>query len=478
MPPTDLLIEPHGRAVLSGKRIGAALAVGALGALGAAALIPSVANADVTPAPGPIAAENANGSDVYAAPPTAETPANGLFGSTKVSAQVLPVEGTFSGTPDLSGVIFTLTADSGPAVSTTCTTTVTGKCFISVSAPNTVLQGNVTYTLVQTSAPAGFFVNDAEVTVGRCLLIGAAVAGQCGPTNGGLSGTTDNQFVFADQGTNRTLRASVTSTVYPLPAVPVTPDSPSFATGLIEGAAFQLRNTATAEGEPLATATSDANGNLTFPGTFAPGTDYYLVQTGAAEGYTPVAGQIPVTVPVPATIAAANTPVVVAIENAPDIAAPLLVADSTTLTLGSPVVVRDVLANDNLYGADSYILSATSIHGAITVDNAPGCVLPEGQCEQVIYYLADPAHLGDDVVTYTVATRGGLSTSTDTITIKAVPVVTPPVVVTPVVVPVATGPILAKTGPQHVNSELAYGGAILALGLGLTVAGARRRNQV
>jgi hypothetical protein len=481
--PTDLLVETERRTALSGKRIGAAVAVGALGALSVAVLTPSVANADVTPASGPIAAENANGNDVYASPQSATDMPNGLFGRSKVTVQVLAVPGSSTGTPSLAGATFTLTAvdpltlvDIPGGLVISCTTAVNGLCYIPVDPNGIAPVGDVKYRLNQTSAPIGFFPNATRVIVGRCLLVATQEYGQCGPVQPGvdipIQGTTDNQFVFANQGMNRTLSATVTSTVYPLAAVPVVPALP-FTTGLIAGATFELRNLGNAGGPPLATSTSDANGNLTFPGTFAPG-DYYLVQTGAAAGYAPVAGQIPVTLPVPDSIAAANTPVVVAVKNAPNIPAPLLVADSTTLTLGSPVVVRDVLANDNLYGADAYILFAKAQHGSINVADAPGCVLPAGQCPQVIRYLADPAYLGADVVTYQVATRGGVSQSTDTVTIVPVPVAAPAVIVaTPVVVPV-----LANTGPQHVTDELAYGGLILAAGLGLTLAGARRRNQV
>ena len=474
MTASDLLVPNSDRSARPGRRIAAAVAVGALGAASVALLMPAPAGAGEVPAPGPVRAEDADGSDVYTAPPTAANPPNGEFGATKVSAEVLPVAGTYSGPANLSGGTFTLTPESGGPALATCTTDISGKCFFFTHG-SFEFKGDQRYVLRQTAAPAGFFLNPTEVLVGRCVDVDAPDANACGPIQTEPDrGTTDNQFTFANVGTARPVAGTVSSTVYPLAGVPGGPGAPDFVSGLIAGATFELR--ATADGPALASATSGADGAFAFPGVFAPG-DYYVVQSGAAAGYVPSA-PIPVSVPAPPNAAAAQAsagmPVQVAVENPPNIAAPLLAPDATTVTIGSPMVVRDVLANDQLYGADAYILAASAVHGSVAVGDAPGCTLPAGQCLQVVRYLADPAYLGIDVVTYSVATRGGLSSSTDTITVVAVPVVTPPTVV-PVAAPAVP---LAKTGAEHAAGGAVYGAGLLLLGAALTAAGARRRARV
>ena len=407
---SDLLVEPLGRSARPGRRIAAAVAVGALGAASVAVLMPAPAGAGEVPAPGPVRAEDADGSDVYTSPPTADNPWDGAFGTTKVSVQVLPVEGTYSGTADLSGAQFTLTPTEDFTVPTqSCTTDESGTCYFDFIGGNAV-SGHQKYLLTQTSAPTGFFVNPTQVVVGRCLM--ASYGGRCGPDRA-FGGTTDNQFQFENPGTARPVAGSVTSTVYPLDAVPSGPGAPDFASGLIAGATFELR--ATVDSPALASATSGTDGSFSFPGVFAPG-NYVVVQTGAAAGYLPSA-PVAVTVPAAATAEASAVPVQVAVENAPNIAAPVLAPDATSVTAGSPAVARDVLANDQLYGADAYILAASAAHGSVSVGNAPGCTLPAGQCQQVVFYFPDSTYTGTDVVTYSVATRGGLSSSTDTITV-------------------------------------------------------------
>ncbi len=424
---SDLLVKPVGRSARPGRRIAAAVAVGALGAASVAVLMPAPAGAGEVPAPGPIRAEDADGSDVYSSPPPAGYVPDGRFGWTKVNAQVLPVDGPSA--PDLSGATFTLTEvllpeDVGEPAVYSCTTDSSGLC-------HTWLNGSRRWVLEQTVAPPGYFLNPTKVVVGLCRYVDSDGDPEtfdnnvCGPVlpgdpafgSGSGTGTTDNQFEFVNQGKFRPVAGSVTSTVYPLDAVSGGPGAPDFASGLIAGATFELR--ATVDGPALASATSGADGSFSFPGVFLPG-DYVVVQTGAAAGYVPSA-PIPVTVPEPPTAAAAAevaaVPVQVAVENAPDIAAPLLAPDAASVTAGSPAVVRDVLANDQLYGADAYILSASAVHGSVTVGDAPGCTLPAGQCPQVVRYLPDSTYTGTDVVTYSVATRGGLTSSTDTITV-------------------------------------------------------------
>ncbi|MCW2604469.1 MAG: hypothetical protein JWN61_2604 [Pseudonocardiales bacterium] len=461
------------------KRIGAATAVGALGALGIALVDQQAAGADTTPL-GRILAVNANGADVYTTPPstTADIPADPDFGTTKVTARVLPVEGTFPVGSNLGGVEFSLVGDTDPEISESCFTDPSGMCRFD-SVP-----GNQTYTLTQASQPAGIFpvLPGLAVTVGKCVI---PLNDDSSETCGGIF-TNDNDFAFENRGPNRQVILGLTSSVTFAPELAGDHSLPPFVTGLLSGATFEVTPVnpppapdavdplAVGADEPgvlPASATTDAFGTLTFKDSgetilFPPG-NYLLHQVTPAAGYVPIAGPIPFTVGAPTTLDQALAPKYVDLLNDPNIPAPVLVADAYS-TIGYGEIPLDVLLNDELYGADAYILGVTSVNGsAVRVDAASDCAPPVAQCKRVIHYTPAAGLLGPDVLQYLVATRGGTATSTATVTVS---VLSPAVVV--------AAPILAATGPQHVPNEFGLGVSLLAVGAGLALAGSRRRSRV
>jgi hypothetical protein len=223
------------------KRIGALAAVGAVSALSIAMLDQQAAGADTTPL-GPVLATASNGADVYTSPPASpeDISTDPDFGSTKVTAQVLPVAGTFPTGTSLAGVTFKLVNNTNDEDSQTCTTDASGACDFGSR------WGGTTYTLTQTDQPAGFFPVHpaAAVTVGRCIVPednsnGFRVCGHLA-NDENPGDTTDNEFQFENRGPNRQVIVGLTSSVTFAPELANNAALPPFVKGFLPGATFKV----------------------------------------------------------------------------------------------------------------------------------------------------------------------------------------------------------------------------------------------
>jgi hypothetical protein len=460
--PSDLARDA--KHVRSAKRIGAVAAVAALGAFSIALLNPSAAGADPTsdasPTPSDTTPAAPAPTDISSALPadTNDLPvAPAEFGLGKVNATVLPIAGTYTAPADLSGTTYTLTSTSSDDDPRTCTsTTVDGSCIF----------GDVdlseSYTLTQTAAAPGFFIDPTVTIISASEIQPASIdPGDIEPA------------AFNDHGTNRIVGVTLTSTVVST----ALGAKPPLAGGTFElfGPAPVIQITAldatpTAVDGSLATATTADDGSLTFAGNYAPGDGYYLLETAAPVGYTGVTGQIPVDVPVPATIPETGVTLFTPVENVPDIPAPLLTPDVYTVTTPGEDAL-DVLANDTLYDDSAYILYAVVEHGTIRIAEDPACVaaLAPGAvdtCRLLVYYTPTDGFIGVETMDYAVETRGGTAATTATITVVA-PAPAPAVL--------AVAPLLANTGAGPLSDEFGVALGLLAAGAGLALAGARRR---
>jgi hypothetical protein len=403
-------------------------------------------------------------------------PIEPIFGSGKQYVQVAPLPGSaYSGTPDMSGahIVVTDTSNSNNVV-LDCFTTPGGFCGGGPLGWFEPMEGH-TYSISQsvasdgTGAPRGFM--GAATFSYTPAETGCVEANSVAVPQVSLCNYPD--IVLLDPGAYRTISLTISSSVN--------------AATKLGGATYHLCSITT--GAPVVTgpscpatsteldhATTDANGQLTFPSVYVPANDpenplgkYTVFETATTPGYITDANARIIEVPaafantgtgsIPIQTAAANAhtqaalviPVLnFAFTNAPDVPAPVAVNDGASTPNGAAIVVP-VETNDNGQGAPITLVSVTApAHGtAVIADGA-------------VTYTPAAGFSGTDTFTYTISTRGGTATATVTVIVAA-----------PLVAAVVL-PVLASTGSPDLAAT--YGGlAVLTLGGALTVAAHRRR---
>ena len=209
--------------------------------------------------------------DVAAARPGASL--EGFFGRGKtVGFQVSYDDHTAPKGLDLSGAVFTLT---GPAGTYSCTTGADGSCAVS---SNIDINGSM--------AGGDFSVTQTGHPVGLASATGVGAVHLCGWMDPGCS-TDPFEPVVNDSLFRSPVVSSVEDSVTarPVAAAGYTLTGPGYVVrpGLGDTAAAYL-----GDGSPQTVrASSAADGSLTFPGWFLPGTGYVLTPDGAVDGYHP-----------------------------------------------------------------------------------------------------------------------------------------------------------------------------------------------